>query len=197
MCGYIGSFPLIFGTNCPADAKILYHYYIMGFKYNSTGDSVFEFRASIIGGDGSTTNENDFQAVIAPAITPNGPKFTIDSFSNQLQKIKIGYVLTVLRDYNNYPTQPSNPQTFKYSGIFMPVTTFNSNMAILNSSLYNRNHFDLTYSQYKFYGFSRLFVQPNFVQVDFSLDVKDIYTLSLSTINTLTNVLVSADVFTK
>ena len=117
----------------------------MGFKYNSTGDSVFEFRASIIGGDGSTTNENDFQAVIGPAITPNGPKFTIDSFSNQLKKIKIGYVLTVLRDYNTYPTQSLNPQTFKYSGIFMPVTTFNSNMAILNSSLYNRNHFDLTY----------------------------------------------------
>lgn len=197
ICGYIASFPLAFGTNCPADAKIIYHYYIMGFKYNSTGDSVYEFRASILGGDGSSSNEADFTAIIGAAIIPNGPRFTIESFSNQLQKIKIGYVLTVLRDYNTYPIQNSNPQTFKYSGIFMPVSTFNSNMAILNSSLYNKNHFDLTYTKYKMYGFSRLYVQPNNAQIDFNLDVKDIYTMSLSTINTLTNVLISADVFTK
>ncbi len=58
MCGYIGSLPPIYGTNCPASLKsiILYHYYVMGFKYNSTGDNTYEFRASILGGSGSNTN---------------------------------------------------------------------------------------------------------------------------------------------
>lgn len=55
-CGYYGSFPPVFGTNCPADAKIIYHYYIMGFKYDSTSDSVYEFRASIKGGAGNSVN---------------------------------------------------------------------------------------------------------------------------------------------
>lgn len=40
-CGYIDSFPPIFGTNCPADAKVIFHYYIMGFKYDSTIDSTY------------------------------------------------------------------------------------------------------------------------------------------------------------
>ena len=76
-CGYIDTFPKSFGTDCPADAKILYHYYIMGFRYDSTVDSVYEFRASVRGGDGLSTNENTFSVVIGNGITPNGPKFTI------------------------------------------------------------------------------------------------------------------------
>jgi hypothetical protein len=41
VCGFINSFPIAFGTNCPADATILYHYYIMGFKYDSTYDGTY------------------------------------------------------------------------------------------------------------------------------------------------------------
>lgn len=77
ICGYIDTFPKSFGTDCPADSKILYHYYIMGFKYDSTIDNVYEFRVSVRGGDGLSTNENTFSVVIGNGVTPNGPKYTI------------------------------------------------------------------------------------------------------------------------
>lgn len=41
ICGYVNSFPPVFGTNCPADAKILYHYYVMGFQYDSSNDIAY------------------------------------------------------------------------------------------------------------------------------------------------------------
>jgi hypothetical protein len=135
--------------------------------------------------------------VIGPGVVPNGPKFTIDSYSGRLQKIKIGIVLTVLTDYDTYPVQSSNIQGFKYSGIFMPVSTFNTNVGIINSTSYNRNRFDLSYVKYKIFGFSRLSLQPNNFPIDFSLDVRDIYSLSLSSVNSLSDVLVSADFYSK
>jgi ribosomal protein S19 len=40
VCGYIDSFPKQFGTNC-ADGKVVAHYYIMGFRYDSVSDSAY------------------------------------------------------------------------------------------------------------------------------------------------------------
>lgn len=80
ICGYIESqttFVKSFGTNCPGDAQILYHYYIMGFRYDSTTDSTFEFRVSVRGGDGLSPNEKLLNPIIAQNTIPNGPRFTV------------------------------------------------------------------------------------------------------------------------
>jgi hypothetical protein len=58
ICGFteISSGLYAFGTNCPSDSKIIYHYYIMGFRYDSTSDSTYEFRVSVRGGSGLNPN---------------------------------------------------------------------------------------------------------------------------------------------
>ena len=79
---------------------------------------------------------------------------TISDFSGQLDSIKIGIVITVLRDYLTYPIQNSNPQLFKYSGIYMPITSFNTAVSVSSQTTSNLNYFDIGLSNYKMYGFS-------------------------------------------
>lgn len=166
----------------------------MGFRYDSTSDSNFEFRVSVRGGSGLSPNENTFSAIIQTSTVPNGPLFTVDSYGGNLKTIKIGIVLTVLRDYDTYPTNGANAQRFKYSGVFMPVSTFNSPIPITTSSSQNLNRFDIGYNKYVMYGFSSIFVQPN-TYVDFSLEVQNLYQLQLLSQNMLSNVIVSADFY--
>ena len=195
-CGYIEVNNLLraFGTSCPADARIIYHYYIMGFRYDSRTDSAFEFRASVRGGDGLSPDDSAFSAIIQTSTVPNGPRFTIDSFGGNLKTIKIGVVLTVLRDYATYPTNGPNAQQFKYSGVFMPVSTYNSPIPITKSSSQNINSFDIGYNKYLMYGFSSISVQPN-TFLDFNLQVQNLYQLRLDSQNMLSNVIVSADFY--
>jgi hypothetical protein len=162
ICGYVESqttFVKSFGTACPNDAQILYHYYIMGFRYDSTSDSNYEFRVSVRGGDGLSPDEKLVSPTIALNTVPNGPRFTISSQGGNLKSIKIGVVLTVLRDYANYLS--SVAQQFKYSGVFMPVNLYNNPIPITVSSSQNLNRFDIGYNKYVMYGFSSISVLPN------------------------------------
>lgn len=197
ICGYVESqttFVKSFGTACPNDAQILYHYYIMGFRYDSTSDSNYEFRVSVRGGDGLSPNEILLSPTIALNTVPNGPRFTIDSQGGNLKSIKIGVVLTVLRDYANYPTTGANAQKFKYSGVFMPVNLFNNPIPITVSSSQNLNRFDIGYNKYVMYGFSSISVLPN-TYVEFNLQVQNLYQLQITSQNMLQNVIVSADFY--
>jgi hypothetical protein len=195
MCGYVDSFPPIYGTNCPADAKILYHYYVMGFQYDSTTDSSYEIRFSVRGGAGTDNNEANLNMLIQTGVTPNGAYMTIPNFGGNLDMIKVGMVLVVIRDYATYPTQGSNPQNFKYSGIFMPLSTFNSPVPITKGTVTNINHFDITTAQFKFYGFSSINIGVSSGPVDISLDLQSLYSVQLTSSNPISSLIISGDVF--
>ena len=106
----------------------------------------------------------------------------------------MGVVVTIIRDYSTYPTQSSNPQKFKYSGIYMPVSTYNSAVTILSSNSQNLNKFDIGNAKYMFYGFSSIAVQPN-SYIDVNLEVSSLYSLQIKSQNMLNNVVVSADFY--
>lgn len=197
ICGFVESsttLTKIFGTNCPADARILYHYYIMGFRYDSTTDSTHEFRVSVRGEDGLSPDEKLLNPIIAVNTVPNGPRFTVESFGGNLKTIKIGIVLTVLRDYATYPANGPNAQKFKYSGVFMPVTQYNNPIPITVSSSQNLNRFDIGINKYVMYGFSSITVLPN-TYIDFNLQVQNLYQLQITSQNMLSNIIVSADFY--
>ncbi len=115
---------------------------------------------------------------------PNGPRFTVESYGGNLKTIKIGIVLTLLRDYSIYPTDGPNAQKFKYSGVFMPVSQYNNPIPITVSSSQNLNRFDIGYNKYAMYGFSRIFVLSN-TYVDFNLQVQNLYSLQITSQNML------------
>jgi hypothetical protein len=144
---------------------------------------------------GTSNNEVDFPFVIQTGTVPNGPRFTIEDQSGYLKKIKIGIVLTVIRDYATYPTQTAgNRQMFKYSGVYMPVSLYNTPVPITKTASQNLNFFDIGYNKYVMYGFSALWVQPG-GYIDFDLSVKNLYSLQINSQTMLNNVQVSADFY--
>jgi len=79
----------------------------------------------------------------------------------------------------------------------MPVSSYNSLILIDKTSTINLNLYDIGLNIYKFFGFSSFTVGLNANEVNLGLDVRDIYNLILTTSNSLTNVQVSGDFFTK
>lgn len=55
-------------------------------------------------------------------VTGWGPIVSIDTFGGALKKLKVSFVLTVLRDAGNYP---NTIQTFSYSGVYMAIDAAN------------------------------------------------------------------------
>jgi hypothetical protein len=133
--------------------------------------------------------------LIQTGITPNGAYMTIPNFNGNLDMVKVAMVLVVIRDYASYPTQGSNPQNFKYSGIFMPLSTFNSPVSITKGTVTNINHFDITTAQFKFYGFSSINIASSTGPIDLSLDVQSLYSLQLTSSNPISNLIISGDLF--
>jgi len=120
---------------------------------------------------------------------------TIPDFNGNLDMVKVAIVFVVIRDYATYPTQGSNPQNFKYSGIFMPLSTFNSAVPITKGTLTNINHFDITSSQFMFFGLSSINIGASSGPVDFSLDLQSLYSVQLTASSPITNLIISGDIF--
>jgi hypothetical protein len=76
----------------------------------------------------------------------------------------------------------------------MPVSLYNSPIAITTSATQNLNRFDIGYNKYVMYGFSSISVIPN-TYLDFSLQVQNLYQLQLTSQNLLNDVIVSADFY--
>jgi hypothetical protein len=167
----------------------------MGFQYDSSTDSSFEIRFSVRGGAGTDNNEANLNMLIQSGITPNGAYMTVPNFNGNLDMVKVSMVLVVIRDYASYPTQGSNPQNFKYSGIFMPLSTFNSPVSVSKGTQTNINFFDITTAKFKFYGFSSLSIASSSGPVDVSLDLPSLYTLQFTSTIPISNLIISGDLF--
>lgn len=129
-CGFINSSPGYFDTVCSGStASFETHTYIMGFQFNPAGSYTLA-AAALLGNGGSTLADADEALTIAGGdfvlgAPLSGPKILVKGFGGQLQYVKIGIVITIILDRNNYLT--ANPAGFQYSGIYMPYTLFNAN----------------------------------------------------------------------
>lgn len=115
--------------------------------------------------------------------------------------MKIGIVLTTLRDFANYP----NPtQDFSYSAIYTPVTLFNAERPItqgLVAGEYNRNRYEIAKATNQIFGLASFSIDAlpaDCTSIDVNIQIIDLYTIIVQTdnIDQLKNVFIAADSFT-
>lgn len=196
MSGLVNSNTPVFDTICDATERIIPHFYIMGFEFQP---GTFELGAQVQIPDYLTaTDFVTFGQTIAQGF---GPLIDINSFSSGLKKLKIGIVLTALR---NYATYPNSDQDFSYSAIYTPVTLFNKERPITQGQAvgeYNRNRFDIPKLTNQIFGlasFSIAALPTDCTSIDVNVEIIDLYTIIVQTdnIDELKDVFIAADFFT-
>ena len=94
-CGYINTSPPAFDTSCPGgnNVRFVTHLYIMGFRFNPSGN--YHLAASVLRNGGTTTTLTDSDEALLPAdiVTRiigagsttelTGPKHTVVSYTNR------------------------------------------------------------------------------------------------------------------
>ncbi len=115
ICGYLGYLPTsnspIFDINCDGTAandRIIPHFYIMGLKF-IPGTYELAASATIANYYTSATPTAQFGTTKA---TGFGPLIQLNSYGGALAKVKVGIVLTILKNFAAYP---NTLQTFQYS----------------------------------------------------------------------------------
>ena len=116
--------------------------------------------------------------------------------------MKVGIVLTTLRNYASYP---NTDQDFSYSSLYTAVTLFNVNRPMVRGTTvgtYNRNRYEIPKLTNQIYGLASFSIDKlstNCTSVDVNVEVKDLYSIIVQTdnIDQLKNVFIAADFFTK
>ena len=121
---------------------------------------------------------------------------------SQLAYIKIGIVITVVWDINNYPN--TNPATtFQYAGVYMNYTLFNTAQPIIRTDPIaaggqNFNYFTLLTARYQIYGLSSFYIRKvpadmTVLNYDLTLAGSSTVLFQTDNVNYMTLVRVSAD----
>lgn len=134
-CGYVDGSTPYFDLNCNLGGteRFLTHLYIMGFQFDPSGQ--YELAASVLRLTGTTSTLDTDEALDINGFTRtqagtasvglSGPEMLISTIGSQLQFIKVGIVITVIADVQDYPT--SNTATsFQYAGVYMSYTLYNT-----------------------------------------------------------------------
>lgn len=161
-CGYINTSPPYFDTNCAAAAApaFITHLYIMGFKFSPNGG--FSLGASALLNDGTDASIDESSTVftthnigdVGLTTTLTGPNMILDRFSDQIQYIKVGIVITIILNLDSYPDPTTYAAGFQYSGIFMGYTLYNVEQPIIRTTPrttvggQNYNYFGLYVARY-------------------------------------------------
>jgi hypothetical protein len=116
VCGYLGKLPSsnspVFDTNCDGTAandRIIPHFYIMGVKFVP---GTLELAASALIDNYylTTTPVAQFGTT---TVTGFGPLIRLNSFGGALKRVKVGIVLTTIK--NLAVAYPNTLQNFQYS----------------------------------------------------------------------------------
>jgi hypothetical protein len=216
-CGYINTSPPYFDLYCGPPVVggnspvFVTHLYIMGFKFNPTG--TYELAASVLRRGGTVSDPADideglvtadFSQNQVPLTTPSslpltGPRMVVSNIGSQLQYVKVGIVITIILDRNNYPT--ANPAGFQYAGVYMNYTLYNTAQPIIKGTAVgneNYNYYSLLSARYQIYGLSSFFIAQlpaNVTVVNYELTLPGASTVLFQTdnVNYMSVVRVSAD----
>lgn len=186
-----------FDIACPANADIIVpHYYIMGFQY-SPSSATLAAKAQIPNYFIKTTVDTAWGSSDA---TGWGPIVKIDTYGGALKKLKVAFVLTVLRGFSAASGYPNTLQTFSYSGIYMGIDLTNTwRPVVKDANKYNRERFNLARLSYGIYGLVSFKLNPsaNCKAIDLDVEVKDINSAIFRTDNTdsLEDVVIAGDFF--
>ena len=200
-CGYLSlatsTSTAKFDTRCPDPTTkniIVPHYYIMGFQY-SPSTATLGAKAQIPNYFIKTTQDVAWGSSDA---TGWGPIVKIDTFGGALKKLKVAFVLTVIREFATYPNAI---QSFSYSGVYMAIDISNIWRPIVfgDSNQYNRERYNMAKLSYGIYGLASFKLSPatTCVAIDLDVEIKDINTAIFRTDNTdsLTDVVIAGDFF--
>lgn len=192
LCGYLNertnTNAPAFDTICPNADRIVPHYYIMGFEFLP---GTFE-----VGASAQIPNYLDGENVLGSQADPGfgaggaenfGPLVELTQFSDGLKKLKVGIVLTTLRNYALY--EDNNNQEFSYSGIYMPINLYNAERPVVQGQLageYNLDRYSIPKLTYKFYGLSSFSIDAldaDCTSLDINVELRDLYTIIVQTDN--------------
>lgn len=205
ICGYLGYLPNnnapVFDYVCDGAAsndRIIPHYYIMGIKFTP---GTYELAASALIPNYYTTSTPYAQFGITVA-SGFGPLVSLNTFGGAIKRIKIGIVLTILKNLaTNYP---NSLQIFSYSEIYTTETLYNQKDALAQgflASSANKYKFEISSIAYRIFGFSSFALTKlptTSTAINIDVEIPDLYTLYVDTDNTdyLSDVNIASDMYT-
>lgn len=121
-------------------------------------------------------------------------------------RIKIAIVLTVINPkFPNTPTQPDNAygstSSFSYSGLYQVVPKANYNIQnMIVKTNYNQLKENLPTKKYMIYGLSKFDLAQSSkcssFNIDVSVDSPNSYTFTVNNVDSVSNVVFQADIYT-
>ena len=174
---------LLCQSNVPINAavsggELVIHAYIMGFRWNSARSTTEYLAVSVVNAQSVFSSpkgiDDEITWTINFAANPSGPSVNIESWTNALEYIKVGFVYsrfdknfistytpTGKQEYSgNYynPTTSYSQHLFSASYIYQQVTKFNQAVNLeqkSSNSDYNTHYYKLPDARYSIFGLSQ------------------------------------------